>query len=1469
MPNINRIRVNNVKYNFGTQCYDDFTMRLYGKNTLYDLANGGGKSVLMLLLLQNLIPNCTLDEKQPIEKLFRTGGGNTVIHSLVEWKLEDSDSGYRYMTTGFCARKSKDSSDQIIEDKDTAAIEYFNYCILYRNYNGNDIINLPLSKKDEKISFSGLKNYLKELGRKDLSMEVQVFDRKGEYQRFISQYGIYESQWEIIRGINKTEGHVRTYFETNYKTTRKVVEDLLVEEIIEKAFYVKTERDNSGDDMAKTLLEIKDKLVELSNKKRDIKGYDRQIELIHVLEARVTAFLNLYEERDRLTKKLADIYVTGDKFTSENSARLDSLTKAKEDKEQEKNEQRRRLESLKIKSDTYELEEQKLALDGLNLTLSKNNQEIQLLKEELNLKESINDYLAYLEDKKQVEENEAIIKAELNKGDDQSRRMRQLASLKHERDQEKLEKIQPELKKAQEKLLATIKEMEISLALVKEGEVALEIAKSHEKSAKEELGLLMEDISKLRSNTNILMLSDVEELVKTNEENLEYNKNEMERLQEEVKKETNNHGELVYLCRELDRQKKVMEDDLFTVTQKIDEYRANANKLNQMLKIYGAKEKKELLSAINERYISYVVDLANKKKELSTMNNHLTRLVDKQVVGVPQSVQKVKDYIESRHGISVMLGVDYISGIQDDNKRDLLSRYPLLPYGVIVPKLKDISMDTQLNKIDTGDFAVPIFNQGIIDIPMSREDREEQVIYVCKGEEEFTNSEYILKEQEKCLEKIDELKYKIDRLEDLGGTYKADMEYVARLTENDFINAEDMAVNLKVRISEVTKDAEQKNAQRISSMGKIQEDSDKLEKLKNHFYELLEDNKNLESIKTISKRVAVVENSAKEYNKEALRLEIIVEKNKSEVDKWTILRSELSTQVKALQETEEQLLSQWQEIYQEYYYPETIISQVPYNMEDGQLEAEFKALLAVSNSITVVLKDKKKLIETLRISMNRGVKSILRRDISLETLEKLDKKGQLYFVEEEILNTLSRQLSEAGTKEAQLRNELHLKNSIFDKLSGSIEKSIKVLEERYGFYEELNVTLEEAKGAINEGDRLIRTLEEEYGNIEAEYKEYLAENITMIELFKDVKRIVATNDIDVSLGMILYEDKDSLREIFETRLMDFDKSKKALDKARIELLNYKNHTAETLNQLHCYELAGAIANDVSIPEDYGNARELLNNLGDIISFINLEKGRVEKGIEDMEYIKTNFESQCIERCRDVKTELDKLPKLSRIILEGEQIQMVGLTIPYVKEEFYQQRMSDYIDDVVNGADKYEDNQERMKYIRSRLVLKKLFGVIVTDMNSIKLSLYKRERIKEQSRYLKYEEAVGSTGQSQGIYIQFLVSIINYIAGMYSPSGDSDKLKKVIFIDNPFGAAKDVYIWEPIFALLKTNQVQLVVPARGATPAITSRFDVNYILGQRLVGSKQQTVVMDYRSQVEQEELEYHSLDYDQVSFDFI
>ena len=112
-------------------------------------------------------------------------------------------------------------------------------------------------------------------------------------------------------------------------------------------------------------------------------------------------------------------------------------------------------------------------------------------------------------------------------------------------------------------------------------------------------------------------------------------------------------------------------------------------------------------------------------------------------------------------------------------------------------------------------------------------------------------------------------------------------------------------------------------------------------------------------------------------------------------------------------------------------------------------------------------------------------------------------------------------------------------------------------------------------------------------------------------------------------------------------------------------------------------------------------------------------------------------------------------------------------------------------------------------------------------------------------------------------------MIHYIASINSAQADTGELTKVLFIDNPFGAAKDIYIWEPIFALLRTNRVQLIVPARGATPAITGRFDVNYVLGQKLADGRQLTVVTEYVSRVDTEDVEYIPLRYEQTSLDIL
>lgn len=1494
MPNINRIRVNNVKYNFGTQGYDDFSMRMYGKNTLYDLANGGGKSVLMLLLLQNLIPNCTLDEKQPIEKLFRNGGGNTTIHSLVEWKLDDKDikEGFRYMTTGFCARKAKDGdTDQIAlpgaeqaaqeqnVTRDSASIEYFNYCIFYRDYNDNDIVNLPLQNSKERITYSGLKNYLKDLARRNMNLKVYVFERKGEYQRFISRYGLFESQWEIIRGINKTEGHVRTYFETHYKTTRKVVEDLLIEEIIEKAFLVKTEQNDVNEDMAKTLLDIKDKLVELSRKKSDIANYDKETELMHLLEGRVSSFLSLYEEKDKVTKTLADVYATGEHLREQGEAEIAAMEEKKEAYDRRQVFEKKRIEGLKIVRDQYDLLRVQEEMQGLLKYVNQAEQELAIAKQELDLKESINDYLRYLKDKAQMDENQAMIDASMDSNTDQLARLHTYAYTRKQMDDRRLADIRKQLERKEKAFQAKQEEAERLSHVAEEGNVALAVAKSHKEHFEKEYHKYMEEIAAVRKDISILVLGDLEDLEKTLREE------EQELTQKREASEESYLADYTQV-NALERELYVEQESLQTAERALQEasdnhkeYIENQERLKKMTQVYGVNDMAQLYHTIKERAFQQKIAVAELEKKIAAWNRHLEQVHEGRILEESEAVTKVKDYLESRHGDFALSGVDYLSALPKANREELLQCFPMLPYGVVTKQFDLVEEDERIGTLELGNQAVTIYDRTMLETPHLPA-KEKGVLLIAKDPQTFVEEDALAMEATRLEKQLAQLQEDLERARELDAVYEEDLDYTAKLNDTAFLNAEQRVQELREQVLDHQRKIEQleKDIERTQKHCKVQQQD--AEKWKQTLNENQKEQIKLAGIRAKSDLAEESRQQLEHYDAEVKRLSADTTDADSRLEHARLEAEELQGQIVHMEQQIAEMTRDWDDLYKEYYVEDNLTA---VNISEEQLKAEFLAAKAVVEQATIVLEDKKKLITALSESMERGMKLIRRRGISVEQLEALQQTEGLHPVDETLLNRMSAQLSQISVRCDQLRADYKKKEQEASRLEGRVEQAIQTMTDRFGqeAFAELEfvsadtehvtptISKEDALQAIAEGDRILKELQEEIRNYDKEYRQYVKNNGVIIDLYKDVKRIVESEELDITQADILSEDQAKIREIFEESLLAYDKSNKALARAKQELLNYKTQTANTFYTMGAFELSDSVKEDVEIPETYEDAKTLLANIREMISYIALEKERVEQGIEDMEAIKNNFENQCIERCRDVRTELDKLPKLSRIQLDGEMIQMVSLSVPYVKDEFIKQRMSDYIDEVVNGADQFQDNNDRIKYMKNRLLLKKLFGVMVTDMNAIRLKLYKRERIKEQSRYLRYEEAVGSTGQSQGIYIQFLVSIINYISGMYAPEAEANELKKVIFIDNPFGAAKDIYIWEPIFALLKTNNVQLIVPARGATPAITNRFDVNYILGQQLVNGRQQTVVTDYRSQVEQDEVEYRNLEYSQGTFDFI
>ncbi|MCM1272035.1 MAG: hypothetical protein NC225_03480 [Clostridium sp.] len=1467
MPSINRIRVNNVKYNFGTQFYDDFTMRMYGKNTLYDLANGGGKSVLMLLLLQNMIPNCTLDEKQPIEKLFRTGNGNTTIHSLVEWKLDKNDSseGYRYMTTGFCARKAKESGDESETSKDVACIEYYNYCIFYREYNKNDIINLPLVKDGERVTFQGLRSYLKELEHKDMSLKVQIFDRKGEYQRFISEFGLHESQWEIIRGINKTEGHVRTYFENNYKTTRRVVEDLLIEEIIEKAFMVKTQREETGDAaMAQMLMDIKEQLTILAKKKKDIAGYDRQIELVGTLSDKVASFMDLYEEKSRLEALMANIYVTGEEFAKNDEEMMEQLAKERDEKRQQKDEQRKYMECLKVARDRNKLNELKGKLEQSQTAYEETLNKLDELKDDLNLKEAINEYVDYLADRKKYHQNDAVIKTMMSQTPfDRELLFSYTYNLKMRMDavmaelNSKIDAIKKDLAKKKA-------DRESAQMLLQEAMVEQEVAVNIKKTYDEEIVQLSEQLAEIKFSMSTLNfatpgehLGQVQEEIDDLAWKLEDNQT---RLKDNNEKLSDAKIKLSQLLLEKEENDKLIE--AFEVKEK--EYDEACQKLENIRTVYGSDDRNNLTSIITDRITSTVLENAAIKDEIKIRKKRVKLLEEGRIISASAAAKKLMDYLETRHGISAMFGMDYLSALPVNKQAELLEINPELPYGLLIKEYETVKDDPNILKVDTGSEIVNIYDMDAISDKALIQG--ENIISVHATKEFLTGEDTREKLLGEETENVHELEMKTEFKEEMLAAYRQDQQFVIRMQDSELMEAGRKLRDARKRMYDM--DAEISTCKESIREIKraISELETQNEELRKQYDEKLADVGRLDTATRLADMVSEKEAISGECKEKIDRLEEEIRSRRSLISDTDKTDDEDNANLATLEKKLQEMMTEWDVYYKPYYNID-----VEYEVSaltDDEIKARFTAMLNENKGEMKTIEDKKLVMETLKNSMDKTLRNIKKRGISTEMMEEYEKKNLIYLSDDAMLDTCKKNINEQQERLNLLELERKELERAISRLEGSIEYAISNIEAAFGGYTEQQAEQSEIVMNLKKGKEMLERLEAEAKECDARYKGYMKQQGYMVDLYKDVKRIIVTHDIGMEQAKPLAEDKDKLRTIFEDNLLLYDKSNKAIEKAKNELMRFKGNTAVSLDEMEVYELAATIRNDVAIPESFGAAGELMNNLKAIADYIKLEKDRVEKSLVDMETIKANFEEQCLQRCLDVKTELDKLPKLSRIVVDGEAIQMVGLAIPYVRDEFLKQKMSDYIDRIVAQADDYDNDKDRIKFIRGSLALKKLFGVIVADMNGIKLSLYKRERIKEQSRYLRYEEAVGSTGQSQGIYIQFLVSIINYISGMYQ-LGNEDTRTKTIFIDNPFGAAKDVYIWEPIFALLAANNVQLIVPARGATPAITGRFDVNYILGQQMTGGRQLTVVCDYTSKADQEELEYKDLEFEQVSFDFI
>ena len=210
MAKIGKIRFVNFTYNDNRHIYDQ-TLNFYnGVDTLLNLQNGGGKTVLVQMMMQPVIPKQKLKDR-----LFKSYFTNakTPVYIMIEWILDDSS---KRVLTGIGIKKVL--SKNIEDESDN--IKVITFISEYEEESNFDIKNIELLEEERGIVrliefdkvVRNLSNAEKE-GNNIWLFRWDLPDEKKEYARRLLTYKINQLEWKnLMVKINEAEAGLNSFF---------------------------------------------------------------------------------------------------------------------------------------------------------------------------------------------------------------------------------------------------------------------------------------------------------------------------------------------------------------------------------------------------------------------------------------------------------------------------------------------------------------------------------------------------------------------------------------------------------------------------------------------------------------------------------------------------------------------------------------------------------------------------------------------------------------------------------------------------------------------------------------------------------------------------------------------------------------------------------------------------------------------------------------------------------------------------------------------------------------------------------------------------------------------------------------------------------------------------------------------------------------------------------------------------------
>lgn len=350
MPTLNRIRIANVSYDHKyivDELYDTYG----GANTLLNLANGSGKSVLVQMMLQPILP-CKSIHGRKLESYLTRGGAPTYL--MLEWKL-DRTARPAYFLTGIVMGFSRPN-----ENDDVAQVKYFTFTHQYQEGNALDIRQIPLvfhnagehGKGVVYRPYEDARQFVQEQERSHLEFRSFAKDKKKNYYDALREHGIFPEEWELLAKINEKEGGVDELF-SNCKTSDVLLDRWILNVVSDGLASGRGELLEMFEALISSILEQEKAL-------QDKERTELFLEQLDPVQQQIKSLCSNLEQKERIEHRLSGLHrhlqQTLDRLQQEQAHLEEELSQIRAEE--------RHIEGEKLSKQYYDRQEDCALLDG-------------------------------------------------------------------------------------------------------------------------------------------------------------------------------------------------------------------------------------------------------------------------------------------------------------------------------------------------------------------------------------------------------------------------------------------------------------------------------------------------------------------------------------------------------------------------------------------------------------------------------------------------------------------------------------------------------------------------------------------------------------------------------------------------------------------------------------------------------------------------------------------------------------------------------------------------------------------------------------------------------------------------------------------------------------------------------------------------------------------------------------------------